>query len=287
MFYVDFLFSKKSPLNRLWLAAHFEKRLSKNQIYETDIFAAIEEILSPEVRVAIRLSGHLLFGLARIYYQKVCYILDETSLSYIRQMQPAIDKEPRYFESKLHKKIKKRKISIDILRQSRVEDITLRDEPLPIHRIMDETLEESRIPKFEEEVMRSFMGGMEESAFELSKISVPKIGDNDKENYSILIMPCQSSMPPERTFLSENKANISRCVRKRKAQLFDSETVIDKATYKKYLEDATSLMRVQDKGIENAIDWDKILKIPCFYYNIIVSYWYDQSKFGINIRRDI
>jgi cohesin complex subunit SCC1 len=37
MFYSEFVLTKKGPLAKIWLAAHWDKKLNKNQITETDI----------------------------------------------------------------------------------------------------------------------------------------------------------------------------------------------------------------------------------------------------------
>lgn len=49
MFYADFVLSKKGPLARIWLAAHWDKKLTKAQIFETNIESSIERILRPKV----------------------------------------------------------------------------------------------------------------------------------------------------------------------------------------------------------------------------------------------
>jgi hypothetical protein len=49
MFYADFVLSKKGPLARIWLAAHWDKKLTKAQIFETNIESSIERILKPKV----------------------------------------------------------------------------------------------------------------------------------------------------------------------------------------------------------------------------------------------
>jgi cohesin complex subunit SCC1 len=36
-FYADAILSKKGPLARVWLAAHYERKLSKAQTLQTDI----------------------------------------------------------------------------------------------------------------------------------------------------------------------------------------------------------------------------------------------------------
>lgn len=37
MFYEQLVLARKGPLGHVWLAAHFEKKLTKQQIAETDI----------------------------------------------------------------------------------------------------------------------------------------------------------------------------------------------------------------------------------------------------------
>lgn len=53
MFYAQFVLSKKGPLAKIWLAAHWEKKLSKAQIYETNVQDAVDEILKPKVSILI------------------------------------------------------------------------------------------------------------------------------------------------------------------------------------------------------------------------------------------
>lgn len=52
MFYADFVLSKKGPLARIWLAAHWDKKLTKAQIFETNIESSIERILKPKVSLS-------------------------------------------------------------------------------------------------------------------------------------------------------------------------------------------------------------------------------------------
>ena len=49
MFYAHFVLSKKGPLARIWLAAHWDKKLTKAQVFETDIEDSVEGILAPKV----------------------------------------------------------------------------------------------------------------------------------------------------------------------------------------------------------------------------------------------
>ena len=53
MFYAHFVLSKRGPLAKIWLAAHWEKKLTKAQVYETDIDSTVDAILEPKVGIGI------------------------------------------------------------------------------------------------------------------------------------------------------------------------------------------------------------------------------------------
>jgi cohesin complex subunit SCC1 len=57
MFYAQFVLAKKGPLSKIWLAAHWERKLSKAQIFETDVQDAVEEILRPKVSSFFRVAS--------------------------------------------------------------------------------------------------------------------------------------------------------------------------------------------------------------------------------------
>uniref|UniRef100_A0A914XUI3 Rad21/Rec8-like protein N-terminal domain-containing protein n=1 Tax=Panagrolaimus superbus TaxID=310955 RepID=A0A914XUI3_9BILA len=77
MFYAQFVLSKKGPLAKIWLAAHWEKKLSKAQVFETNVSEAVDEILKPKVKMALRTTGHLLLGIVRIYSRRANYLLED------------------------------------------------------------------------------------------------------------------------------------------------------------------------------------------------------------------
>ncbi|NXS85508.1 RD21L protein, partial [Erpornis zantholeuca] len=79
MFYVNLLISKRGPLAKIWLAAHWEKKLTKAHIFECNLEATIQKILSPKFAMALRTSGHLLLGVVRIYHRKAKYLLADCS----------------------------------------------------------------------------------------------------------------------------------------------------------------------------------------------------------------
>ena len=104
MFYSQLVLTKRGPLGRVWLAAHWEKKLTKLQVSQTDIcetvgalnpaletlcclvrvsalfdpgavWRASDAIAKPDVPLALRTSGHLLLGVVRIYERKIKYLL--------------------------------------------------------------------------------------------------------------------------------------------------------------------------------------------------------------------
>lgn len=77
MFYSEVILAHKGPLGKIWLAAHLDKRLTRNQIFSTDISSAVESVLNPTSPLALRVSGHLMLGIVRIYSRKVSYLMTE------------------------------------------------------------------------------------------------------------------------------------------------------------------------------------------------------------------
>lgn len=72
------ILSKKGPLARVWLAAHWEKKLTKANIVSTNIQSAAEEIRDENhAPMALRLSGQLLLGVVKIYSRKARYLLED------------------------------------------------------------------------------------------------------------------------------------------------------------------------------------------------------------------
>ncbi|KAH9612742.1 hypothetical protein KSS87_022704, partial [Heliosperma pusillum] len=125
MFYSQFILAKKGPLGTIWIAAHLERKLRKNQVADTDIGVSVDvpaitmchrlttgtfdnlfdgrsrkmcvcclyftglsdSILCPDVPIALRLSSHLLLGVVRIYSRKVNYLFDDCSDALLKVKQ--------------------------------------------------------------------------------------------------------------------------------------------------------------------------------------------------------
>ncbi|PRP85184.1 double-strand-break repair protein [Planoprotostelium fungivorum] len=77
MFYSQFVLAKKGELGRVWLAAHWDRKLTKAQINASNIEDAVNSIVNMSVPMALRMTGHLLLGVSRIYARKVKYLLTD------------------------------------------------------------------------------------------------------------------------------------------------------------------------------------------------------------------
>lgn len=78
MFYSENILAKKGPLANIWLAANWDRKLSKVQILHTNITDAIEDLVHADLPpMALRLSGQLLLGVSKIYGRQVKYLLED------------------------------------------------------------------------------------------------------------------------------------------------------------------------------------------------------------------
>lgn len=69
---------------RIWLAAHWDKKLTKAHVYETNIESSVDGIMQPKVKMALRTSGHLLLGVVRIYSRKAKYLLADCNEAFVK-----------------------------------------------------------------------------------------------------------------------------------------------------------------------------------------------------------
>ncbi|XP_073436893.1 double-strand-break repair protein rad21-like protein 1 isoform X3 [Dendrobates tinctorius] len=156
MFYTYLLLGKRGILSKIWIAAHWEKKLTKAHIFECNLETAIQSIMAPKVIIALRTSGHLLLGVVRIYHRKAKYLLADCNEAFLNMkitFRPgALDltennQEASYNAITLPEEFPDFDMQlpdlnvIDVvdhftLNQSRVEDITIRediDKPLTLH----------------------------------------------------------------------------------------------------------------------------------------------------------
>lgn len=50
MFFASSLLTKKGPLGKVWLAAHWDKKLTKMQVFQTDITKSVGTYLTHPLR---------------------------------------------------------------------------------------------------------------------------------------------------------------------------------------------------------------------------------------------
>lgn len=55
MFYAHFVLSKRGPLAKIWLAAHWDKKLTKAHVFECNLESSVESIISPKVMLNLLL----------------------------------------------------------------------------------------------------------------------------------------------------------------------------------------------------------------------------------------
>lgn len=78
------MLAKKGPLGKIWLAAHMEKKVPKVQIMSTNIPESVDNIENPDCPMALRVSGHLLLGVVRIFSRKVSYLMSDCSEAIVK-----------------------------------------------------------------------------------------------------------------------------------------------------------------------------------------------------------
>ncbi|XP_063281692.1 double-strand-break repair protein rad21-like protein 1 [Pelobates fuscus] len=167
MFYTQLLLNKRGPLSKIWIAAHWDKKLTKAHIFECNLESAIENIISPKITIALRTSGHLLLGVVRIYHRKAKYLLSDCSEAFVKMKMAfrpgAVDlaednQEATYNSITLPEEFHEFDLQLPDINvinvvdhftrnQSRAEDITLREDygrEIMLHDTFGEEVEELR-----------------------------------------------------------------------------------------------------------------------------------------------
>ncbi|XP_026577067.1 double-strand-break repair protein rad21-like protein 1 [Pseudonaja textilis] len=145
MFYMQLLMNKRGPLSKIWLAAHWDKKVTKAHIFECNLEDTIEKILSPKFKIALRTSGHLLLGVVKIYHRKTKYLLTDCNEALLKMQstfQPGLVDLPKGHSEAMYDAITLPEVFHDFdtqlpdmnaievaqhftLHQSKIEDITL------------------------------------------------------------------------------------------------------------------------------------------------------------------
>ncbi|KAG2234711.1 Rec8 like protein-domain-containing protein [Thamnidium elegans] len=82
----DQLRTNQGPLARVWLASHWERKISKSQFLQTNLEKTIDAIATNQQTepIALRLSGQLLLGVVRIYSRKTRYLLEDCNEALVK-----------------------------------------------------------------------------------------------------------------------------------------------------------------------------------------------------------
>ncbi|XP_051145229.1 sister chromatid cohesion 1 protein 3-like [Andrographis paniculata] len=80
MFYSHTFLARKGPLGTVWCAAHLQHKLKKSHYISTNVPKTVDRIMYPEVPLALRMSGHLLVGVVRIYSKQVDYLFEDCNV---------------------------------------------------------------------------------------------------------------------------------------------------------------------------------------------------------------
>ncbi|BGP21886.1 cohesin complex subunit SCC1 [Rhodotorula toruloides] len=95
MFFNSDLLTKRGALAQVWMASHLTTKLSKSTLSSTSIPKSVQSILGQELLpMALRLSGQLLLGIARIYAKKTRYLLDDAQET-LNKVRKAFQNEGR------------------------------------------------------------------------------------------------------------------------------------------------------------------------------------------------
>ncbi|XP_005810744.2 double-strand-break repair protein rad21 homolog [Xiphophorus maculatus] len=135
MFFTQLFTSKRGPLAKIWLAAHWEKKLTKAHVFECNLETSIRDILSPNMKIGLRTSGHLLLGVVRIYSRKTKYLLADCSDALIKIKMAFRPGQTDMPVEGLEATVK----AITL-----VEDFTAFDTPLPLLSDIDVSLNQCR-----------------------------------------------------------------------------------------------------------------------------------------------
>ncbi|CAI5756293.1 unnamed protein product [Candida verbasci] len=171
------LISNQGPLSQIWLAANYDRKLTKQQLLNTNLIKSTKYIEDHPIEstenssITLRLSGQLLLGIVKIYSRKTKYLLEDVNdilyklknsfkLAMKTNSDQAVNLLPQQTTINLNQVILKDQItSLDLLHQ---EDLNLDDEQVPTSNLggifsqvsqnNDITFDQSmEFPRYEEE----------------------------------------------------------------------------------------------------------------------------------------
>lgn len=89
MFFNSFILTKRGPLARIWLAAHWDKRLTKQEIQLIDLTEVVVQVMKPDIQISCRTHGELLLGCVKVFHNKVHLLLKDAQETKLHLKPPA------------------------------------------------------------------------------------------------------------------------------------------------------------------------------------------------------
>ncbi|KAL1020977.1 hypothetical protein UPYG_G00007120 [Umbra pygmaea] len=192
MFYTQLFTSKRGTLAKIWLAAHWERKITKAHVFECNLESTIKDIMSPQVKIGLRTSGHLLLGVVRIYFRKAKYLLADCNDAVVKikvAFRPGQTDMPVEGLEATHKAITLIEEFTDFdsqlpdanaigvvdhfsLNQCRTEDITLKEDFGNSFLTLEDFGDENQ----------SYQGGLLDMSFQSLAQQGDGFGDEDAEN---------------------------------------------------------------------------------------------------------
>ncbi|XP_054633778.1 double-strand-break repair protein rad21-like protein 1 [Dunckerocampus dactyliophorus] len=83
-FYTHALASVQGSLTKIWLAAHWKQKVTKDHVFECNLERTIGDIISPQMQIGLRTSGYLLLGVVRIFSRKAKYLLADCTHALVK-----------------------------------------------------------------------------------------------------------------------------------------------------------------------------------------------------------
>ncbi|KAI5187056.1 hypothetical protein NEHOM01_1895 [Nematocida homosporus] len=102
MFYAVEVLAKGGKLAAAWIAAHFDRRLTKSDLQSVSIAETVDDIQKGRVPVlALRTSSHILLGLSKILFRKTKILYEEchTIASHLSKTEVSKSATPVYKEA--------------------------------------------------------------------------------------------------------------------------------------------------------------------------------------------
>jgi double-strand-break repair protein rad21 homolog len=77
MFYHSFILGQRGPLAKIWLAAHYDKKLGKKEVISANIETCVDSIINSRLSLSLRTTSHLLLGVTKLLHKQANYLLKD------------------------------------------------------------------------------------------------------------------------------------------------------------------------------------------------------------------